>query len=91
LGEDLRKKALIYKGWKLIYNFDPATYELYNLHADRNEQENRWDDNDTEILTIKTYMQQVLKEFPGQNKLEASELELNEEQIKHLQSLGYVE
>lgn len=89
-GTDLRKKAVIFKRWKLIYNFDDNTYELYHIDTDKNERKNRWNDNNTELKTLKKLMKNTLDRFPNKKKISAEKLKINEKTKKHLRSLGYV-
>lgn len=89
-GTNLRKKAVIFKRWKLIYNFDDETYELYHLDTDKNERKNRWNDNDTELKTLKKLMKNALNQFPNKNKISAVKVKINEKEKELLRSLGYV-
>lgn len=89
-GDDDRKKAVIFKGWKLIYNFDDGTYELYHIDKDWNERKNLWNDSSTEITTLKMHLRETLDRFPHKKTTAAPKLKLDEETINHLRSLGYI-
>ncbi|MCP4404194.1 MAG: sulfatase-like hydrolase/transferase [bacterium] len=91
-GQDQRKKAVLFKNWKLIYNIDDDTYELYDMDADRDEQYSLWDDTgSSEITKIKSFLKKELTQFPPKKPPPSSKVELSEETRKHLRSLGYVQ
>ena len=91
-GEDQRKKAVFFKNLKLIYNFDDASYELYDMDVDWNEQRNLWDEaNSPEVNELKAFMKDELALFPPEREaLSSSTIELSEETLDQLESLGYV-
>ncbi len=89
-SERHRKKAIIYKGWKLIYNIDRDTYELYHIDADRKERKNLWKDSSTRNSELAIFMKQELDKFPSKEATVVEDVEMSDEVIKHLRSLGYV-
>jgi arylsulfatase A-like enzyme len=89
-ADSFRKKAVIYKDWKLIYNFDDNSYELYNLSSDWSEQLDRWDEENDEVAAIKRLLKQSLDQYPNTEGLSAPEIQLNEKTVEHLRSLGYL-
>jgi len=90
-GRDQQKKAVVYAGWKLINNLDDDRYELYNLFTDFDERQDLWRLEDDETAAAREYLKSQLDDFPAHRATTAAEVELSDEQKRHLRSLGYVQ
>jgi len=91
LGTDERKATVIYDGWKLIRNLDDDRYELYNLSTDPQEKENLWETENQRITLRRKRLREELDRFVQNKATETQEIEMNEEEMEHLRSLGYVQ
>ena len=91
-GSDQRKVAVIEQHWKLIWNFDDNTYELYHLAVDKNERHNRIDDPSSQVQRIRQDLLAKLKRF-GEKRAQTIDetVEISADKREHLRSLGYVE
>lgn len=85
-----RKKAIVSTAWKLIYNFDTRKYELYDRTSDPSETVNVWHDYDPAAAPDINRMKRELDRFPLRKKAIAAEIELSEEAVRQIESLGYV-
>lgn len=90
-GDDERKTAVLFDRWKLIHNHDDDSWELYDLEADPRELANRWEERGEEVTVIKRHLADMIARFGEQGGTAAETVELDEETIKKLRSLGYVQ
>ena len=86
-------EAIMAGNWKLINNLTLNTYELYNLENDPEEKTNLFESSENGLDGMK---KDLISKLSGINKErvrteEVEEVEFNEEDIKRLKALGYME
>lgn len=85
-----RQIAIVRDGWKLIRDLDDGFLELYDLQADPAESVDRIDDTDEELRLTRLELEAELGRFGESIGEEGPQLELSEEELEHLRSLGYI-
>ncbi|MGB2691460.1 MAG: sulfatase [Thermodesulfobacteriota bacterium] len=83
--------AIYINDWKLIANPEKDTFELYNLKKDPLEQTNKFSSEDDDITEVKKILQANLSEHNSLEKLEATKINIKQEDIKQLKALGYLQ
>ena len=86
-------QSVIWKGWKLIYNQQEDTKELYDLKMDPRETKNLATENhkmlkETQEILRQWYKHTVLKK--SEYKIKARQADFTEEEKQRLRSLGYL-
>jgi arylsulfatase A-like enzyme len=81
-----RLSAILFEGWKLIFNHDLETHELYNLVEDPNEL------NDLYTASPKPELEELLREWTEGIPLRADLRieDLSQESIEELRAYGYL-
>jgi len=74
-----RRIAVVHKDWKLIYTFDESYFELYNLRDDPEETHNLAKENPELVEKLKAFLFEAM-----------GVVELDEETLDKLKSLGYI-
>ncbi len=91
-GEDERKRAVVFDGWKLIHNFDDESRELYDLRRDPAETDDLFDSEGNEARQMQVLLSGHLSSTPaGSWGNSAPMVELSDSERVRLRSLGYVE
>jgi len=93
-AKELEAKAAVSFGeWKLIHNFESKTYELYNIEADKGEQNNLWPNRRSEKISrhLKSRLDDFVKRIKRKQRAAKSEFKLSPSQEKSLRALGYIQ
>jgi hypothetical protein len=89
-GTSERRKAILWRGFKLVHNLDGDSFELYRLADDPGERRNLWRDGRKEIALVRDALKKRLEAFPSRRG-DASRIELTPDKVEQLRALGYVE
>ena len=91
-GSDDRKLGVASRdGWKMIYNVDRETFELYHLTDDPAESTDLWGVEDADAVAAGEHLQTALQAFDLQTERPAAVIELTDEEREQLRELGYGE
>jgi arylsulfatase A-like enzyme len=90
-GNSLHKKAAIAGNWKLIENMDRGTFELYSLGKDPREKTNQFSSDKIETEKVRKMLLSALSGFNPERVADSKNANLNNEDIKRLKALGYVQ
>ncbi len=97
-GDDDRKLAAAFNGWKLIRRFDDRGLELYNTRSDSGERVDLVESTEQEVVVVRDWLLDHLDRMetelhgPSLDPGGADQsLKLSDDEIKRLRSLGYVE
>lgn len=85
-----RQIAVVRDGWKLIRDLDDGFLELYDLRTDPSETVDRIDDTDGDLRMTLVELEAELGRFGESIGEGGPQLELTEEELEHLRSLGYI-
>jgi arylsulfatase A-like enzyme len=89
-GKDERKTGIISARWKLIYNHDPETYELYDVASDTRELNDLFMERDPSLDPIRDDLIQGIGLFPPREKIKERSIRMDKETMERLRSLGYI-
>jgi arylsulfatase A-like enzyme len=90
-GTDERKILVESEGWKLIQHLDDNRFELYDVHRDPEELEDRWPEDTGAAGAAKKVLRAALDEFVQRQGIQAPSIDLSPEEIERLEALGYVQ
>lgn len=82
--------ALRTASWKLIYNAERGSYELYNLKKDPKEQHNLTSQRVSKFRQLKSELENFMKRVSTSTPVKKG-LPLTEEEKERLRSLGYIQ
>ena len=88
-----RTAGVVYKGWKLIRNFDDERYELYDTGKDRKEKKDLFQSGDPETVKMRRLLKKKLDAHVKTNwhiDSKAEKVDVTEEEKAQLRALGYV-
>jgi arylsulfatase A-like enzyme len=84
-------KAVLVNDWKLISNSEDNIFELYNLKEDPNERSNQFTSNREDITQVRDMLTAKLLDLNNLKTTEIKKIKLEEEDIKKLKALGYLQ
>jgi len=84
-------KAVLVNDWKLISNSENNIFELYNLKEDPNELSNQFTSNREDITQVRDMLAAKLLYLNNLKTTEIKKIKLEEEDIKKLKALGYLQ
>lgn len=90
-GESNLRLAIIKDEFKLIQNLDNNTFELYNLTSDPGEKSDLINSTDKKVKNNKSRLLSILSQHQKQRLEELQQVDLNEDDIKRLKALGYIQ
>ena len=90
VGKETHKKAIIWGRYKLIHDQMKGTLELYDLADDPAETTDLSGDRQELVKQLRPILQQRIA-LARQEKTDAQEVDLTEEELDRLRELGYIE
>jgi arylsulfatase A-like enzyme len=90
-GDTLYKKAAINGNWKMIENIGAGRSELYDLGRDPLEKTNLSNSGDVRTVEERNLLSSALAGFNPEKVAESKTAVINNEDLKRLKSLGYVQ
>jgi arylsulfatase A-like enzyme len=88
-GDDRRRNAVVADGWKLIHDVDADRYELYDLAADPEERDDRFEQEARSLRC--EHLLDLLRAYEDRAPASAPKIELSAEERERLRLLGYAE
>jgi arylsulfatase A-like enzyme len=97
-GEDDRKLAVVFDGWKLVRHRDDGALELFHLQTDPKETRNLASSSEDGLPSVRERLERALEQFERRVLASASgpqgdarAVAIDPERTEHLRALGYVE
>lgn len=90
-GKNNLRLAMIKDEYKLIKNMDDGTFELYNLESDPDEKSDLMDSPEQDISNKRDELLSKLSSHQKERLAELQQVDLNEDDIKRLKALGYIQ
>lgn len=85
------KNTVYLDDWKLIADTEKPSFELFNLKEDPYEQTNQFNSDRPDIAEVKKILIAKLSEHNNLKTAEIKKIRLEEENIKKLKALGYLQ
>ena len=81
--------AIVHKGWKLIKNFENNKFELYDLNGDKAEKNDLFNSNKKMFFSMYKILKRYIRMIED-NKHISQKTKLTAEELKKLETLGYI-